>query len=180
MTTEEKAKQAYELGYKYEKEIKGCSQSTIQALMEAYGEENSDVYQSMAGFSAGGAVMGDGICGGYAAGLLFFGLHTGRRLEDIGADRAEPRASSKNYDNFALAKRLHDRFIQEYGTVICHQIHRKLYGRPYSITDPDEKRKFEEAGAHDWGCTSVCGNAAKWTVQIYEEYLKQKEAKSDE
>ena len=86
----------------------------------------------------------------------------------------EPRASSKNYDNFALSKKLHDRYIEEYGTVICHSIHRKLYGRPFSIADPDEKRKFEEAGAHDWGCTSVCGNAAKWTVEIYEEYLKQK------
>ncbi len=174
MTTEEKAKKAYELGYKYEKELKGCSQSTLLALMEVYDEKNSLVYQSMAGFSAGGAIMGDGMCGAYAGGLLFFGLHTGRKLEDIGADPNEPRASSKNYDNFALAKKLHDRYIEEYGSVICHSIHRKLYGRPFSITDPDEKRKFEEAGAHDWGCTSVCGNAAKWTVEIYEEYLKEK------
>ncbi|MEA4970075.1 MAG: C-GCAxxG-C-C family protein [Candidatus Pelethousia sp.] len=174
MSTEEKIQRAYELGFKYEKEIKGCSQSTIQALMEVYGETDSDVYQSMAAFSAGGAVMGDGMCGGYAAGLLFFGLHTGRRLEDLGADPDEPRASSKNNDNFRLARQLHDRFIMEYGTVVCHQIHRNLYGRPYSITDPDEKRKFEEAGAHDWGCTSVCGNAAKWTAEIYEAYLAEK------
>ena len=165
-------KKAYELAYNYEKDIKGCAQCTIQALMQVYGEINSDVYQSMAGFSAGGAAMGDGICGAYAAGLLFFGLHTGRRLEDLGKDPSEPRASSKNEDNFMLAKQLHDKFIDELGTVICHQIHRRLYGRPYSITDADEKRKFEEAGAHDWGCTSVCGKAAQWVVQVYESYLK--------
>ena len=176
MTTQEKAQKAYELGFKYEKEIKGCSQSTIQALMELYDMNDSDVYQSMAGFSAGGAVLGDGICGAYAAGLLLIGMHTGRRLEDLGADPEEPRASSKNYNNFELSKKLHDKFIEEYGTVICHQIHINLYGRPYSITDPDEKRKFEEAGAHDWGCTSVCGNAAKWTVEILEDYLKKGDA----
>lgn len=175
MNSEEKAKKAFSLGYRYEKEIKGCAQSTILALLETYEKTDSDIYQSMAGFSAGGAVMGDGSCGGYTAGLLFFGLHTGRRLEDIGADQAEPRASSKNEDNFALARSLHDRFIQEYGTVICHQIHVKLYGRSYNIIDVDEKEKFEKVGAHDWGCTSVCGKAAQWTTEILEAFLQKKD-----
>lgn len=174
MNMEEKAKKAYELGHKYEKELKGCAQSTILALLETYKITDSDIYRSMAGFSAGGAVMGDGMCGAYAAGLLFFGLHTGRRLEDIG-DPAEPRASSKNEDNYALSRRLHDKFIEEYGTLICHQIHVKLYGRSYNIFDADEMEKFEKAGAHDWGCTSICGKAAQWVTEIYESYLETKE-----
>lgn len=177
MNKEEKAKRAYELGFELEKKEKGCSQSTIKALMEVYGELDSDNYQSLAGFSAGGGTLGDGICGAYAAGIFFFGTHTGRRLEDINADPNEPRASSKNADNFKLVQELHNRFIEAYGTVICHQIHRNLYGRAFSITDPDEKRKFEEAGAHAWGCTGVCGNAARWVVEIFEEYLSGKDKK---
>lgn len=170
MTIKEMAEKAYELGHFYEKTVKGCSQSTLQALMEVYGENDSDMYQAVAGFSAGGAVLGDGMCGAYAAGLFFFGMYTGRRLEDLNKDPNEPRASSKNYDNFQLGKKLHEKFVEEYGTIICHQIHRNLYGRPFFIIDADEKEKFEEAGAHDWGCTSVCGNAAKWVVEIFEEY----------
>ena len=30
------------------------------------------------------------------------------------------------------------------------------------------------AGGHDWGCTSVCGNGAKWTVEILDEAKKDK------
>jgi hypothetical protein len=132
----------------------------------------------LAGFSAGGACLGDGCCGAYAAGIFFFGLKTGRRIEDVGINPDDPRGSSKNMDNFMLVQKLHDKFIEEFGSVTCHHIHRKLYGRSYNITDSDEKEKFEKAGAHDWGCTNVCGLGAKWTVEIYEDYLKQKKGEN--
>lgn len=168
-----KTKKAYELAFKYEKNEKGCSQSTMKALMEVYNVSMPDVYQAMAGFSAGGGCLGDGSCGGYVAGTFFIGTKTGRSLDDIGADPEDPRASAKNKTNFLLVQKLHDKFIEKYGSINCHQIHRKLYGRPFNITDPDEKRKFEEVGAHDWGCTGVCGDAAKWTVEILDEFFQE-------
>ena len=64
---------------------------------------------------------------------------------------------------------MRNRFIDEYSGIICHQIHRKLYGRPYYIADPEESKKFDLAGGHEWRCTAVCGNAAKWTVEILDE-----------
>ncbi len=164
----EKSDKAYELGFQIEKTEKGCSQSTFKALMETFGVVNPDAYRAMAGFSAGGGCLGDGSCGAYVGGTYFIGTQTGRRLEDIGADPDDPRASSKNKENFALVQELHNKFIEKYGSIICHQIHRNLYGRPYSITDPDEKVKFEQSGAHDWGCTGVCGDAARWTAEILE------------
>ena len=73
-----------------------------------------------------------------------------------------------------MIKELHTKFIKEYGSIICQQIHRKLYGRPYYLSDPQEAKKFDIAGGHDWGCTSVCGNAAKWTVEIFDEAKRSK------
>lgn len=168
----EKAKRAYEIAYKYEGDWGACSQCTIRALQKVYNEENSDIFQALGVFAAGGACECDGICGAYAAGIYFFGTRKGRRPEDIGVNPDDPKALEKHGEQFELVKKLHDRFVNKYGSVICGNIHRKLYGRIYYIADPEELEKFDKAGAHDWGCTSVCGDVAQWTVEIYEETIE--------
>jgi len=166
---EYKARKAYELAYKYEAEWGGCSQCTIRALQEVYDEEKSEVFKALGSFAAGGARECDGICGVYAAGMYFIGTKFGREFKDIGKDPNDPKASKKHTEQLILVKKLHEKFIDAYGTIICHEIHRKLYGRPYYLADKEELNKFYQAGGHKWGCTSVCGNGAKWTVEIIEE-----------
>ncbi|HAJ94884.1 MAG TPA: hypothetical protein DCP02_01505 [Actinobacteria bacterium] len=170
----EKAKMAYELAYKYEKEFSACSQCTIKALQEVYNEEDKGVFQALGGFAGGGACECDGICGAYAAGIYFFGTKTGRGLKDIGSNPEDPDGSRKHREQFKLIKKLHDRFVDKYGSIICSSIHRKLYGRSFYIADWKEMKKFDEAGAHDWGCTSVCGETAKWIVEIFEDFKHKK------
>ena len=68
--------------------------------------------------------------------------------------------------SFDLAKKLHDKFIAEYGSVICRDIQQKILGRGYYLRDPEEFEKFEKAGAHAEKCPSVVGNAAKWVAEI--------------
>ena len=85
---------------------------------------------------------------------LFFG----RRREKFDDDREE------NYRSFGMANTLHDKFMQEYGTVICKEIHCKIFGRSYYLWDSEEKQAFEEAGAHKDKCTTVVANAAAWST----------------
>jgi len=165
----DKAKRAYDIAFKYESEYGSCSQCTIRALQEVYKEENDDYFQALGGYAGGGGLEADGICGAYAAGIFYIGTKHGRRFEDIGKDPDDLKASKKSRKQKILVKKLHDKFIESYGTVICSGIQRKLYGRPYYLADRDELKKFYEAGGHSWGCTSVCGNSAKWTVEIMEE-----------
>ncbi len=172
-----KAQKAYDLAYKYEKEWSVCSQATIKSLLDVYNIDNNDYFKVLSGFGGGGADQGDGMCGAYLAGVFFLGLHFGRNISDIGVDPDDPRGSKKNRILKPLVIKLHDKFIEKYGTVTCSMIHRKLYGRPFHLLDKDEKQKFELAGGHDWGCTSVCGSAAKWTVEILEEANKNKTIK---
>ena len=68
--------------------------------------------------------------------------------------------------NKSLCRELHDRFIKEYGTVICRDIHTKVMGRPFFLADPDEFAKFEEAGAHTVHCLEVVGKGARWVAEI--------------
>jgi C_GCAxxG_C_C family probable redox protein len=161
-------KKAYDLGYKYEGQYGACAQATMRALQEVYDEMNPDVYRAMAGFAAGGGIEGDGMCGAYVASIYCLSSKYGRRLEDLDVDPDDPGAEKIIIETSAQIKKVHDKFIEKYGSVICHHIHRKLYGRPYYVADPEELEKFYAAGAHDWGCTSVCGDAARWTVEVLE------------
>jgi len=169
-----KAQKAYDLAFKYEHEWMGCAQCTIKALLDVYKIDNNDFFKALSGFAAGGAKEGDGMCGAYLAGVFFLGLEFGRNIYDIGVDPNDPRGSKKNRILNPLIKELHEKFIKEYGSITCHQIHRKLYGRPFYLADRQELEKFDLAGGHDWGCTSVCGNGAKWTVEILDKVKKDK------
>lgn len=157
----EMIKTAYRDGFHYEKHCRGCAQCTIAAMFEISGKEETHLFRAANGFAAGMGLFGDGVCGGYAGGLLFMGTYAGRRFEYFDNDKQEKDQSMH------LAELLHTRFIETYGTVICHDIHREIFGRAFSIRDAAEKAAFEEAGAHTADkCTVVVATAAAWTAEI--------------
>jgi hypothetical protein len=79
----------------------------------------------------------------------------------------------KNRQAVILVKKLHDKFFEAYGSVVCRDIQQKVFGKSFQmiksidniiIIDMDE---FEKAGAHaDRGCPIVVGTAAKWTAEL--------------
>lgn len=154
---------AYELGFKYEHDYMGCAQCVFAALVDTFDMRNAEtdaIFQSLTALAGGGASEGDGSCGAYVGAAAFIGHIIGRSRDNF----ADPeRIRRKTGD---LVDKVHQKFIDEYGTVVCHQIHRKLYGRPFWFKDPDEMVKFEAAGAHETGCTSVVGNGSKWAAEV--------------
>lgn len=154
-------KKAYEAGYYNEKVFRGCAQCTLAALFDVIGNKNPEVFRMTNTFASGMGLFGDGPCGGYSGGLLFLGHYAGRRLEHIEGDKEEKDLAMK------LSDLLHTKFIETYGTVICHGIHRDIFGREFHIRNADEKQGFEDAGAHQKDkCPAVVGTAAMWTVEI--------------
>ncbi|HUT66367.1 MAG TPA: C-GCAxxG-C-C family protein [Spirochaetota bacterium] len=158
--------EAYERAFGYERDYGNCAQATLKALLDLYGEQNETAYRGMGSFAGGGAAEGDGSCGAYVGGLFYIGMKCGRRFSDIGSDPEDSTASKISGKNQELARMLHEKFIEKYGTVVCHQIQRKLFGRVYYTPDEQQYGKFLEAGGHDSACPSVCGDAARWTVEI--------------
>jgi endoglucanase Acf2 len=65
-----------------------------------------------------------------------------------------------------MANKLRDRFVSTYGSIICGDIHNKIFKRKFNLWDKEEKQLFELAGAHDDKCTSVVGNASSWAMSI--------------
>lgn len=150
----------YELGNKYEKEYGGCGQCVLAALTDVFDLKKDDVFKSLTGYAGGGGLLTDSGCGGYVAGILFLGLLKGRERENF-QDPEEIR-----YHTYELSRKLHENFIDEYGSVICRCIQQKIFCRPYFLPDGDEFEKFEEAGAHTEKCPDVVGKAARWTAKI--------------
>jgi C_GCAxxG_C_C family probable redox protein len=162
---------AYTLGFEYEKTYRGCAQCSFAALQDALDLRNPQtdaIFKSASGLSGGVGSEGDGHCGAYSGAVMLMGYIVGRERDNF----ADPQEIRKLTDS--LAQALHAEFIEAYGNIICHGIHRKIYGRPFYLRDTDEKEKFDQAGAHTEKCPAVVGDAARWAVKILYEngYLK--------
>ena len=157
------AEKAYKLGKEYEKTYKGCSQCVIAALQDALDIRNDDIFKAATGLAGGGGGTLDGSCGSYVGSIMVLGSLLGRerdKFDDFESVAPDSRA-------FKLFRKFRDKYIQEYGSVVCRNIQTKIFGRPYYIADPDEMKKFEDIGGHgDKGCPEVVGKAARWMAEL--------------
>ncbi len=151
-------KKAYDLAYKYEQEYSICSQCVLASIQDIFGLEES-VFKSGHGLGGGISRTTRGTCGGLAAGVMVIGSRFGRDI-----DKLEHRELFE--DCFTLSKKLFDRFIEEYSSCICSEVHKKVFGRTYNMFDPEDKKAFINDGGHRDKCPAVVGNVAKWTTDI--------------
>jgi len=151
---------AYEAGRHYESTYRGCGQCAVAALQDALGIRNDDVFKAATGLAGGGGLATDGSCGAYAGAVLVLGTLLGRERDSF--DDSE----GNRLRNFELVRKLRQRFLQEYGSVICRDVQTRVLGRPYYLADPVEYDRFHDAGAHDIHCPGVVGRAARWAAEI--------------
>ena len=154
---------AYELGKHYEETYHGCSQCAIAALQDVFDVRNDDIFKSATGLSGGSALSGESGCGAYVGALMVLGHLVGRERDKF--DDAE----GVRFTTHKLSRAFFDKFIEKYGSIICRNIQTKMMGRPYYLGDPDEFKKFHDAGAHSIHCPEVVGNAARWMAQIIQD-----------
>jgi C_GCAxxG_C_C family probable redox protein len=157
---QEVAEKAYKLGKEYEKTYRGCGQCVIAALQDTLDMRNDNIFKATTGLAGGTGLAADSGCGAYIGSILMLGLLLGRERENF-SDPAGIR-----FKTHELTRKLREKFIQEYGSVICRDIQNKILGRYYYLADPQEYEKFHNAGAHDIHCPEVVGKAAKWMAEI--------------
>ncbi len=156
----DKIKKAYDLAFKYEAERGSCPQCVLSSLKESLNLEDVENCIKASDSLAGGTCLSsNGTCGALVGGMLALGSFYGRSYESFSKGERRRRV-------FQFSKKLYDRFIEEYGSILCKDVQEKLFGKSYNLMDKDEYAKFEEAGAHVDKCPSVAGNVAKWTAEI--------------
>src|SRR5450756_1445233 len=174
-TPKERQEQAYQIAFQFERDYGSCSQATMKALQDTLEHPDPVLFRAAGVFTGGGACEGDGSCGAFSAAALFLGTIYGRDWQDIGRNGLDPTASQKHQPQWDLVRQLHSHFIQEYGSIICHQMQRRIFGRPFYTVDPDQLDKLLKAGGHDWACLLYTSDAARWTVELLDEAISQQE-----
>jgi C_GCAxxG_C_C family probable redox protein len=157
----DKIKQAFDLGFKYEKEYYGCAQCVLLAIQDTFSLENEDVFKSASGLAAGIGLMGS-VCGALTGGVMALSLKYGRDLKAFKAGDPE----GKRLTAYEKARMLYKRFEDEYGSIICKDIQKRIFGRSFDLRDSKDFKEFEEAGAHVDKCPGVVGRAAQWIAEI--------------
>lgn len=160
--TEKKQKlidEAYRLGLKYEKSKHYCAQCVVAALQEVFQIKDEGLFRASYPLSGGAGSTTQGSCGALSGGIMILGYLYGRGRENFEEGTSSKKATF-------LAKKLCERFIQEYGSCICKDIQVKLFGRSFDFWDDDDRRAFEEAGGHKDKCPLVVAKACAWTSEI--------------
>lgn len=139
-------------------EYGGCAQTVFAALQDLFedGPEAGAVFRAAQGLS-GGVGEGDGACGAYAGAALMISYLTGQDRD--GYQRGPNPARD------AMLHDLHERFVAEHGSVVCHDLHRRMFGRPYDLRDPDDRAEF---GKVEDACIAVMADTARMAAEIVE------------
>lgn len=148
--------------FEYEKEYYGCSQCVLLAVQEVFGLEKEDVFKAATGF-AGGICFKGSVCGALTGGIIAIGLKYGRDIQAF----LQHDPEKTRFKTFGLARKLWEKFEETYGSCICQNIQKRIFGKSYDLWDPKQYEQFEKDGGHDPnGCPTVVKNAAKWVAEL--------------
>ena len=130
----EMIQKAYDLGYVYEDEHHGCARCTVAALQDAltFVPEDRSVFRAASCLDGGATTTNLANCGAFTGAGMIIGWV-------CGTDRFGDNSLSHD-----LIHELHDRFVAQYGSVICDIVR-------------------ENCGED---CPPVVANASRWTAEI--------------
>jgi C_GCAxxG_C_C family probable redox protein len=160
---------AYEKGKKYELENGDCAQCTLAAVFEVLGIEDEGVFRATTALADGLGLSTNGHCGALSGGAMAIGYLFGRKSEDFNSMKKLVKAN-------LLTKRLHDWYLEKYGTIRCADVQQKLGGTVYDMYNPSEMERAVKDGFFDIS-SSVVGETARMTAQIILEERERMAAK---
>ncbi|HCX64912.1 MAG TPA: hypothetical protein DHN33_06850 [Eubacteriaceae bacterium] len=136
-----------------------CSRSTLAGLQSCFDfipDEMVDASLSL----AGGTGAASGSCGAYCAGLLAVGAKYNASIEEEANDPSVRMVGAQKFMEYR------DRFLQEFGTVLCPEIHKQLFGKSFILTDPKQNEEFLTYPGHVEKCGEVVAVAARIAAEM--------------
>ena len=109
---------------------------------------------------AGGTGAASGSCGAYCSGLLGVGTVFNAPVDD---ELSNPALKMQGVDKFVEYR---DAFLKKMGTVLCPEIHKKIFGRSYILTDPEQEMEFLTLEGHHIKCAEVVAAATKIAAEM--------------
>jgi C_GCAxxG_C_C family probable redox protein len=159
------SEEAYRLAFTYETKLGSCSQCVLAALKETVKVGDEYLFKAADSLAGGTSLSSKGTCGALAGGMLAIGSLAGREYTAF-------KDGNRKRQVFLFSKMLYDRFVAFYGSPLCCDVQKKIFGRSFNLLDKDEYDAFEKAGAHVDKCPEVAGNAARWAAEIIQNEMK--------
>lgn len=151
---EEVGRTAYEL----ERIYHGCSQCVLKALQDHLDLGDGLTFKAASALAGGVGRMGDA-CGSLLGGIMAIGLAFGREKLEVTTDSPAYQKAQE------FAGELCDRFIKEFGSIVCRDIQKSIFGRSFDLRKPEEREAFLKAGGYD-KCPEVAKRAASMAAEI--------------
>lgn len=167
LSREQLLNKVYELGVDFERYSGSCSQCTVAALHEIL--ELDPVVVKIASSSCGGqAGFSTGTCGAVVGGTIVLDYFFGRPADLLSSTGEKPGGHDALESGMEASKAFCRKFLDEYGSLLCPGVQKRVYGRAFNLQDPSEWDAFMAAGAHTdpAKCMRVVGNAARWVLEI--------------
>ena len=140
----------------------GCAQCVLLTLSQTVMEIDPIVIRSATALMGGGVRMGNS-CGAFNGGLMAISYITGRNPDNMDDKDAVTNTVTP-------ARELYYRFMENYHSVLCRGIHKKLFGRTFDMSTPEGVQEFIDAGGHDGYCDDLVGTTSVWVAEILEKY----------
>jgi len=168
-TKEEAINLAFKLGFEGENKRHSCSQASYNAISTVLGIKNTLFFKSLSALEGGGANTTQNSCGAFCGGLVIFSYYFGRDYDLWEKEKTDITSS-------LLGQKLYNRFVEKWGTAICKDMQKQIYGFETDFMDEFQFKRFEDAGGHSTGCPTVVGLASAWTIDIiWDELIKDKD-----
>lgn len=136
-----------------------CSRSVLLGL-QTFCDDISEEMITASLSLAGGTGIASGSCGAYCAGLLGIGLTHVHPLDD------ELDNPSLKPESMMKCMEYRDRFMAEMGTIMCPEIHEKIFGRVFLFTDPVQNEEFLNTEGHQEKCAEVVAVATRIAAEM--------------
>lgn len=153
-------RKAYHLAFEYEREYRGCAQCSLAALQDLFDMREDEVFRSASGLSGGVGLSTMGACGALTGGAMAIGMLFGREREEFDDPKGKRKVA------YRLCNQLAERFVAEYGSVVCKEIQRNYLGREYDLWDPEEYGDFDDIAYKRERCPELVGQATMWACEI--------------
>ena len=144
----------------YEEKSGSCAQGTLLALQEQFHLGDASTLKA-ATVMPGIALRGE-TCGAVIGSLMAIGLAYGRENLDDWEEYLRALRPARTFCR---------KFEEEFGSLMCRDVHKLMVGKSFNLADPAEAEEFAKAGGAK-KCRVPCEKAARIVGEIMMETEK--------
>ena len=140
-----------------------CARSTMYGLKTYFDFIPEEMVSATMSLLGGGG-RANGSCGAYISGMLAIGAKYNPTVEAELADPSQIQMLRKQ--GFEKLLEYRDAFLKEFGTTLCPDIHKQLFGRSFNLIDDEEDAEFLGIPDHVEKCSVVVKKAARLAAKL--------------